>query len=101
MSDDELSLRKAMDRGGKATALLKNLNDFGAFADVRAAIIEKWRLCPIRDKEAAHELKLMLKLLDDVEGHVKQAIEEGNFAAEQLKQPKGIADKIRERLRIA
>jgi hypothetical protein len=99
--DDELTLRKAMERAGKASAILKQLDEFGAFADVRKAIVEQWEKCPIRDRDGAHELKLMLKLLNDVEGHIKQAIEQGRFAAEELRRPKNIAQKLAERLRIA
>lgn len=101
MNDDELTLRKAMERGGKASALIKQLEEFGAVADVRAAIVEQWSKCPVRDREGAHELKLMMKLLNDIEGHLHHAIEQGKFAAEELKRPKNLGQRIAERLRIA
>lgn len=68
---------------------------------VRDAIIESWENCPIRDREGAHELKLMLKIHGDIEKHMQKAVADGKFAAEELKRDKTIGQKIAERLRIA
>jgi hypothetical protein len=81
-----LSLEGDVDRGIAADRLLKDpmLNE--AFALVRSAILEKWEATPLRDKEGAHELKLMLKLLGDVRANLEQALADGKLAAEELKQ---------------
>ncbi len=57
-----------------------------SFDLVRTAILEKWELTPLRDKEGAHELKLMLKLLGDVRANLEQAVADGKLAAAELKQ---------------
>ena len=51
-----------------------------AMDGIRAGIIEKWRSCPIRDREGQHELKLMDKLLSDIEGYIKQVADSGKMA---------------------
>lgn len=98
---DEFKLRKQMEEGAKASALLDAEPFQNALRDVRAAIVEHWENCPIRDREGAHELKLMLKLLRDLEAHIRKAVTDGQFAAEELKQDKTFGERLRERLRIA
>lgn len=47
---------------------------------VRSAILQRWATSPVADKEGQHELRLMLKLLDDLEGNLLQAIQTGKLA---------------------
>jgi hypothetical protein len=98
---DEFTLRKAMESGTRAHAVLDSDAYKDAFNAVRAAILDQWENCPIRDREGAHELKLMLKLHGDVKRHMEKAVEDGKFAAQELKQDKTISQRIAERLRIA
>jgi hypothetical protein len=98
---DERALRKQTEQGAKAKAVLDSEPWQNARNAVRAAIIESWESCPIRDHDGAHELKLMLKLLKDLEGHMVKAVEDGKFAAEELKRDRTFGEKLRERLRIA
>jgi hypothetical protein len=51
---------------------------------LREAIISKWRSTPIRDREGAHELKLMDKLLSDIEQYFKTIAETGKIADIQI-----------------
>ena len=53
---------------------------------VRSAIIETWEKCPVRDTEAQHELKLMLKLLKDLEANINQVATTGKLAKLQIEQ---------------
>jgi microcompartment protein CcmL/EutN len=55
-----------------------------AFGSVEQAIHEKWADCPLRDREGAHELKLMLKLLGDVRAVLEAAVSDGKIAAQRL-----------------
>jgi hypothetical protein len=55
-----------------------------AFGSVEQAIHEKWADCPMRDREGAHELKLMLKLLGDVRAVLEAAVSDGKIAAQRL-----------------
>lgn len=98
---DEFKLRKQMEEATRAKTVLDSEGYQSASKAVRDAIIEAWEQCPIRDREGAHELKLMLKIHKDIEGHMRKAVEDGKFAAEELKRDKTIAQRIQERLRIA
>jgi hypothetical protein len=81
MSDRQAEL----DRGIKAERLLNDPTLTEAFDLVSKAIHERWEQCPTRDREGAHELKLMLKLLGDVRANLEQALVDGKLAAEELK----------------
>lgn len=71
--------------GNRALHLLEDPDLSKAFEDVRASIIERWESTPVRDKDGAHELKLMLKLLVDVRGSLELAVQNGKLAAVDLK----------------
>lgn len=90
-----------MEAGSRAKVVLESPAYSDAYKAVREAILEQWESCPIRDREGAHELKLMLKLHTDIHRHMERAVEEGKFAAKELAKPKNIAQKIADRLRIA
>jgi hypothetical protein len=81
-----LSLQTDVDRAQRAERLLSDSLLTESFDLVRTAILEKWELTPLRDKEGAHELKLMLKLLGDVRANLEQAIADGKLAAAELQQ---------------
>jgi len=98
---DEYVLRKQMEEGARANAVLESDAYKAAYQAVRAAIFEQWEHGPIRDREGAHELKLMLKIHGDIHKHMEKAVIDGKFAAEQLKQDRSFSERLRERLRIA
>lgn len=98
---DEYKLRKDMEAGARAKTVLESEAYSGAYKAVREAIIEQWENCPIRDREGAHELKLMLKIHGDIHKHMEKAVIDGKFAAEQLKHDRTFPERLRERLRIA
>lgn len=75
-----------MERGEKAAKLLNDPMMVDAFKAVRGAIVDRWAEAPLRDKEGAHELKLMLKLLTDVQSYLERAVNEGRFAAAEIEQ---------------
>lgn len=80
-----MNLQAELDHGIKAEKLLKDETLTQAFEDVRQAILQKWENAPLRDKEGAHELKIMLKLLTNVRSSLEQALANGKLAAEELK----------------
>ena len=81
-----MTLRDDIDRGAKAERLLADPMLVESFDLVRTAIIEKWESTPLRDRDGAHELKLMLKLLGDVRANLEQAVNDGKLAAAELRQ---------------
>jgi hypothetical protein len=97
---EEHELREISTRAAKAEKLLQDETFSGAFNSVRAAIFERWESCSIEDKESAHELKVMLKLLNDLRGNIEMAVHNGRMAANELNIDKNLLRKIKDRTRI-
>lgn len=79
-----MSLGADLERAQRAERILNDPTFDEAFKLVSAAIHEQWESAPIRDKDGAHELKLMLKLLGDVRANLERAIADGKLAAHEL-----------------
>lgn len=79
-----MALEADLERGARAARILADDTFTGAFDTVKQTIHEMWEACPIRDKEGAHELRLMLKLLGDVRGVLEAAVEDGKAAKAEL-----------------
>ncbi len=86
-----MNLHQEIHNARDAQNLIENEQFKAAFNSIRAGIIEKWRSCPVRDIEGQHELKLMDKLLNDLEGYFKTVIESGKMAEFQLESEKKVA----------
>lgn len=67
-------------RGALAANVLDNEVYKEAFATVRNGIISAWENAPIRDKDGQGELKLMLKLLNDVQKNIENVMQTGKMA---------------------
>jgi hypothetical protein len=83
-----MTLEKDAEVGRQAEMLLDNPIYKDSIAAVQSAIITAWQASPIRDKEGQHELKLMLKLLGDLEANIKRVAETGKLAKLQIEQEK-------------
>jgi hypothetical protein len=77
---------KEAEMGGKAEALLRDETYQNAVRSVREGIHLKWAASPVTDYEGQHELRLMLKLLDDIEANIAEAARTGKLAAVQIEQ---------------
>lgn len=84
-----MSIEHDLTRGRIAQSLLENEVYVEAVSAVRSAIINQWESCPIRDTEGQHELKLMLKLLGDLQSNIKTAMETGKLAKVHLERERG------------
>ena len=73
-----------LDRGFKAQQLLDNEIYQESIQTVRDAIIAQWSESPIRDHEGQHELRLMLKLLNDLTANIKTVADTGKLAQIQV-----------------
>jgi hypothetical protein len=71
-------------RGRQATELLDNAMFREAVDTLRQSLIDKWLSSPIRDIEGQHELRLMTKLLGDIESYISNIAKTGKMAAIQL-----------------
>jgi hypothetical protein len=78
-------------RGRSAREVIESPLFREAFDKLRAGIVDKWRACPVRDLEGQHELKLMDKLLADVEKYLKDIIDTGKMAEIQIERDAKIA----------
>ena len=82
------------DRAERAKRLLDDPMLLEGFEAVRTAIVQRWEQAPIRDKDGAHELKLMLKLLGDVRAALVEAVNDGKVVTFNAKQR--LMDRIRD-----
>lgn len=79
-----MSLSDEIQRGIQAQSILDSEIYQESVEAVRSAIIRQWEACPIRDVEGQHELKLMLKLLGDIQANIKTVMETGKLASVQI-----------------
>lgn len=76
---------EALDRAGKARALMNDSLLSEARDILRQAILMKWEKAPVRDKEGREYLFLQLKALSDVWAVLEQAIADGKVAQHSIK----------------
>jgi hypothetical protein len=79
---------KEVEKGSRARALLESEPYKDAVTKVRQGIIDKWATSPVIDREGQHELRLMLKLLDDLEGNIRSVANDGKMAQEIISREK-------------
>lgn len=79
-----MNTQAELDRGFKAQQLLDNEIYQESIQTVREAIIAQWAESPIRDHEGQHELRLMLKLLNDLTANIKTVADTGKLAQIQI-----------------
>ena len=79
-----MTIEKELRRGEQARQIIENPVYDESINTVRQSLINKWVNCPVRDIEGQHELKLMIKMLDDISGHIQRTFETGKMAQIQL-----------------
>lgn len=89
------SAQRTIMEGREASDLLESPAFKRATESLRQAIMDKWAASPIRDVEGQHELRLMIKLLDDLIGNLKQAVFDGTFTEKDLEIKRSAVDAIR------
>ena len=77
-------LRQDKNRADEVKRILDSEVFQQAETAVRAAIMTQWANSPIRDQEGQHELRLMLKLLDDLMRNFKAALQDGTMARVEI-----------------
>jgi len=78
------NLYREVELGGQAQALLDSSAYQRAVIAIREGIHQKWAAAPIRDVEGQAALKLMLKVLDDLEAHIEQEAQTALLASHQI-----------------
>jgi hypothetical protein len=87
------------ERGNRARDLLANPMFRETINELRTAIADKWRAAPMRDIEGQHELKIMDKLLTDIEAYIKKTADTGKMADIQLERDTKVAELKRHGIR--
>ena len=77
-----------LDRALHAKQLLENPVYVESMDAVKQAILNGWENSPIRDTEGQHELRLMLKLLTDLQSNIKRVIDNGKIAEINIERDK-------------
>jgi hypothetical protein len=77
-------LEQQVMRGEEAQRLLNSEMLQQAFSDTRSAIMEAWAKLPTNDRENAHDLHRMVKLMDRVQHCIKEHIATGKIAQKQI-----------------
>lgn len=80
--------------GLRAKALWENSDFQRAVDKVRTGILEKWAESPIGDAQGQHELRLMLKIVGDIEGNIKKEMADGAFAERIIKDEEAKKDRV-------
>lgn len=70
--------------GYKAESLLKDEIFSKVVEDMRAKIINEWASSPLRDVEGQYNLRLMIKILDDMVSNIVTDYETGRLAKKQI-----------------
>lgn len=83
-----MNLELDVTRAQQAKHLLDNPIYQESIKSVREAIIKAWSDAPIRDVDGQHELKLMLKLLTDLENNILRAVNDGKLAQIEIERQK-------------
>ena len=69
-------------KSNNAERLMKELEPY--FEMVEDAITDKWKQSPVTDTEGQAKLRLMLKLLGDLQANINETIQTGKMAKIQL-----------------
>ena len=83
-----MRLEETSYKGRRAAEIIENPVFKEAWDGLRQAIHDKWESCPVRDVEGQHELKLMLKLMGDLESNLKHFINDGKIADVEISNEK-------------
>jgi hypothetical protein len=88
-----MSIEQEATEGKHAERLMEEMKPY--FDMVKLAIIAKWEQSPVTDREGQHELRLMRKLLTDLEANIKTAIDTGKMAQIQIQNESKLSQFVR------
>ena len=93
--DSPVNLQLELDRGSKADHLLRNALYVECVEKVRQGIYDKFATSPVGDKDGQHELRLMLKCLDDIEANIREIATTGKMAAKQIEEERTLKERAK------
>ena len=83
-------------KGSRAAQLLNSDIYLESMERVEAGILDAWKSSPIRDAEGQTYLRLMMKCLTDLQGHIKDVAETGKMAEVQLNYERTLSERARD-----
>ena len=91
-----MNIEKEAEHGRQAELLIDNPIYKDSIQAVREGIFTAWAACPIRDKEGQHELKLMLKLLNDLTSNIQMVAQTGKLARLEIERKRSLAQRVKD-----
>ena len=91
-----MSLEQEAEQGRQASLLLDNPIYKDSIQAVREGIYTAWATCPIRDVEGQHELKLMLKLLNDLTANIQMVAQTGTLAKIEIERQRSLTQRVKD-----
>ena len=97
--DEEIKLVGEAHRGSRAKEWLASPLYKEATEKIESGIIEKFKASPIRDLDGQHELRLLLKLLEDLKGYIQEVAETGKMAQITLDSERSLKERAKSAVR--
>lgn len=93
-----MELETEVMRGNQAKDLLEHPLMVEAFHLLRTQVMDQWASSPARDTEGREKLWQLTKLIDKLEGHLREVLETGKLAQIQVNDKKNLAQQAKELL---
>ena len=81
-----LNLSESIRLGTEAQALIESAAYSRAMDRLRVQIHEGWAASPVEDRDGQHQLRLLLRILDSLEQHIKDEADDGKIARKQIEE---------------
>jgi len=99
MTDDDTKLRREVQRGADAQALLDNPLLSEALAAFEQEITDQWKKSPLRDVEGREKLRLMLEASAKFSAYLLTTANTGKLAVESIRQKRTVAQRVSDWMR--
>lgn len=99
MTDDDTKLRREVQRGADAQALLDNPLLSEALAAFEQEITDQWKKSPLRDVEGREKLRLMLEASAKFSAYLLTTANTGKLAVATIQQKRTVAQRVSDWMR--
>ena len=91
----EQQLRKELDRGAKARAVLDSELFQEAVKVIEDDTLTKWKISPIRDVEGREALRLKWQVIQEIVTHLKDVMMTGKMASQELNRKLTLVERVK------
>lgn len=91
-----VNLQKEVQEGHDASRWLDDETTRKFFSLVREGILEAWKTSPVDDEKGQNKLRLMWKLMDDIEGNARTIAKTGELAGIQLEHERNLKKRAKD-----